>query len=165
MHLVLIRHAKSSWDDPSLIDHQRPLSGRGLRVAPAMGEVLAKKLPPDASPFVLCSTARRTAHTLELLGLSLPVAPDAVVYSHGLYEARPEDALAISTAIIPPSTRWALIIGHEPCLSGLCSLLGATPPAHFPTCAALCLHLSAPLGSAPKATPEWFLAPKALGIR
>ena len=45
-HLFLLRHAKSSWDEPSLSDSERPLNGRGRRDAPRMGEALGARLVP-----------------------------------------------------------------------------------------------------------------------
>ena len=63
LQLLLLRHAKSSWGDPDLDDHTRPLSERGSRVADVMASFLAaKNLSPD---LVLCSTAERTRRTLD----------------------------------------------------------------------------------------------------
>src|ERR671921_212111 len=63
--LVLVRHAKSSWD-LDVDDHERPLSGRGRRDAVAIGQELAKRgIRPD---LVLCSTAVRTRETWEEAG-------------------------------------------------------------------------------------------------
>src|SRR5689334_13732267 len=66
MHqLLLLRHAKSSWDDPKLPDHERPLNARGRRAAAAMrGAMRELGLTPD---IVLVSPARRTMQTLEIL--------------------------------------------------------------------------------------------------
>ena len=56
-HLYLMRHAKSSWKDSSLSDHQRPLNKRGKKAAPLMGSILnQQELIPD---IILCSTAKR----------------------------------------------------------------------------------------------------------
>ena len=57
--LILTRHAKSDWDDPSLPDQERPLNARGRRSARALGDWLASRgYDPEE---VLCSSARRTA--------------------------------------------------------------------------------------------------------
>ena len=61
--LLLLRHAKSSWDNSDLADHDRPLNGRGRRDAPRMGQLLAQHdLTPD---LIVTSAARRAATTAE----------------------------------------------------------------------------------------------------
>ena len=63
--LSLLRHAKSNWDDPTLPDHERPLSPRGIKAATRMSRYLADEaLIPD---LVVCSDAVRTRATLALL--------------------------------------------------------------------------------------------------
>ena len=80
--LSLLRHAKSSWKDPTLADHERPLNTRGQAEAPVMGKAMAEHgLDPD---LVLCSTARRTRDTLALVLPELRTEPK-VVYEDGLY--------------------------------------------------------------------------------
>ncbi len=70
--LILLRHAKSSWDDPGLPDHARPLNARGRRAAAVMAAVMRDLgLGPD---LVLVSSARRTLQTLEALS-PLPDSP------------------------------------------------------------------------------------------
>src|SRR5437764_13379774 len=67
--LFLIRHAKSSWDDPALSDKDRPLSDRGRRDAPKMGKRLAKRdVKPD---LILSSPARRALTTAEVIAKEL----------------------------------------------------------------------------------------------
>ncbi|MFM7854987.1 MAG: SixA phosphatase family protein, partial [Flammeovirgaceae bacterium] len=62
--LYIIRHAKSSWDEPDLADFERPLSDRGKRDAPRMAKRLKeKRLTPDA---VLTSPARRAKNTCHI---------------------------------------------------------------------------------------------------
>ena len=82
--LILLRHAKSSWGQAELADHDRPLNGRGRRQAPLVGAWLAAE---DCEPdLVLCSSARRARETLEgLLGASGWQPP--VVFEEGLYHA------------------------------------------------------------------------------
>ena len=84
--LSLLRHAKSSWKDTSLPDLDRPLATRGMVEAPLMGKAMAKHgLDPD---LVLCSTARRTRDTLELVLPQLKTEPK-VIYEDGLYHGTP----------------------------------------------------------------------------
>jgi len=62
-HVVVIRHAKSSWDDPSAEDHDRPLSKRGRNALPRLlDHIEGLELPPD---LVMCSSSRRTRETLD----------------------------------------------------------------------------------------------------
>ena len=63
--LLILRHAKSSWKDPDLDDHDRPLNKRGRRDAPRMGRLLRKEdLLPD---LILSSTAVRARMTAEMV--------------------------------------------------------------------------------------------------
>lgn len=118
--LLLLRHAKSSWDDANLEDHARPLNRRGRQAAGAMRVVLKNLgILPD---LVLVSTALRTMQTLEALEpweetpLVEPMA--------GLYLA---DRAALLAALhqVPETVRSAMLIGHNPGLHELaCTLLG-----------------------------------------
>ena len=109
MHrLLLLRHAKSSWADPGIRDHDRPLNDRGRRAATAMGEHLrAKGWLPDV---VLCSSARRTCETAALL--DLPASSELVV-EHDLYLADPDDVLRRIRAV-DDAAAAVMVIGHNP---------------------------------------------------
>ena len=88
--LILLRHAKSSWSNPGLADVDRPLATRGLNDAPLMGKAMAERgIDPE---LVLCSAARRTRDTLDLVLPELRVEPK-VVYDKALYHASPETML------------------------------------------------------------------------
>jgi phosphohistidine phosphatase len=143
MHtLHLLRHAKSSWDDDSLPDHERPLSPRGVRDAKRMSEHLSTlAVPPDV---VLCSSAVRTQQTLGLIAASLG---DAVVHiEDGLYGASVDDLLERLHGL-PEAARSALVIGHNPALQELVLDLSAAGPLRdavgvkFPTSALATLAL------------------------
>jgi phosphohistidine phosphatase len=117
--LVLLRHAKSSWDDPSLPDHDRPLNARGRMSAPRIGRWLAAEghLPE----LVLCSSARRTRETVERLRLAVPGLPEPVI-DRGLYEAGPATLLA-RLRRLPGNCASAMLVGHQPGLGELLRIL------------------------------------------
>lgn len=112
--LRLLRHAKSSWDEPGLDDHDRPLAPRGRRAATAIALHLdAGRQRPR---LVVCSTARRARETLELI---LPVLEAAdVEFEPALYHASLE-RLRRLVAALPDSVDDVLVIGHNPGLQDL----------------------------------------------
>ncbi|EHM00125.1 phosphoglycerate mutase family protein [Acetobacteraceae bacterium AT-5844] len=119
--LILLRHAKSSWDDPGLPDHARPLNGRGKRAAAVMAAVMQDLgLAPD---IVLVSSARRTLQTLEAL-TPLPDSP-LVEPLDDLYLAPWPRMLDILRAV-PETARSVLLIGHNPGMHDLALALAGT---------------------------------------
>jgi phosphohistidine phosphatase len=119
MHqLLLLRHAKSSWDERGVADRDRPLSPRGRQAAEAVrGMMREMGLAPD---LVLVSTARRTRETAEALEpwdeTPLTEALDA------LYLAAAEELLATLRGV-PATVRSVLLVGHNPGLHELALLL------------------------------------------
>jgi phosphohistidine phosphatase len=113
--LYLLRHAKSSWDEPRLADHERPLAPRGRRAA----ELLAKHLRREeiAPALVLCSSARRARATLEAIAPALGEAVPAEV-ERELYGASDGELLERLRAI-PDSVESVLLIGHNPAIQEL----------------------------------------------
>ena len=143
MHtLYVLRHAKSSWEDETLTDHERPLSPRGIRDAKRIAKHLGTLHAP--ADVVLLSSAVRTRQTLALVKSSLGEA--SVQVEDGLYGAT-ADALLERLRDIPESAHSALVIGHNPGLEDLVLLLAA--PGHlraevavkFPTSALATLDL------------------------
>ncbi len=137
--LLLLRHAKSDWQDRSLDDFDRPLSPRGRRAAPQMGRFLAEQgLEPD---LVLCSPARRAVETLELLLTALASAPE-ISYLKTLYLAPPSRLLAVLRRQSQERGR-IMLVGHNPGLHRLALELAGRqggPAGHrlaekFPTAA------------------------------
>jgi phosphohistidine phosphatase len=119
--LLLLRHAKSSWDDPSLDDFDRPLATRGREAAPLVGGELARR---DWAPeMVLVSRAVRTRQTWELVAAELG-AKAAVEFAEGLYEASPQ-ALLAEIGRTPEGVGTLMLIGHNPGLEELAKLLAA----------------------------------------
>jgi len=113
--LLLLRHAKSDWQDASLDDFDRPLARRGRRAAPLMGRYLHDHgLEPD---LVLCSTARRAVETLKLVLTALASAPQ-ISYLKTLYLAPPSRMLGVLRRQDPRCER-ILLIAHNPGLERL----------------------------------------------
>jgi phosphohistidine phosphatase len=116
--LLLMRHAKSSWEDAHLTDHDRPLDPEGQSAAQAMRATIGRLgLMPQ---LVLVSSARRTRETLELLE-PLPGSP-RIHRSAGLYLASPRQILD-ELVEIPAVTTGVLVIAHNPGLHDLAMLL------------------------------------------
>jgi phosphohistidine phosphatase len=114
-HIHLLRHAKSSWDDPGLPDHDRPLAPRGRRAAERMGRhVAAAGVAPD---LVLCSSATRAVATWEEIRSGLPPGTPVEV-SAELYEAGAASLLH-RLNLLPETVGSVLIIGHNPAIEGL----------------------------------------------
>jgi len=113
--LSLLRHAKSSWDHPSLEDFERPLSKRGETATPHMGAYMAAHgLAPE---LVLCSPAVRARQTLDLVLPHLAGGP-TVVYEESYYLAAPSVLLA-RVRKVDAKVRHVLIVGHDPGMQGL----------------------------------------------
>jgi phosphohistidine phosphatase len=133
---LLIRHAKSSWDDSTLADRERPLAKRGRKAAERIGAYLRREgLRPE---IVLCSPSKRTRETLEILGLR-----DAdVVFPEDLYSASADELLALVHEVDADAAIIA-VIGHNPGMHDLAiKLVGNDAAADavrlrekFPTCA------------------------------
>jgi len=91
-HLLLMRHAKSSWSDGSLSDHERPLNKRGEKAAIAVGEALvARGYAPD---IIWSSDATRTRQTAMRLIRAIPGA-QTVNYNSDFYHASLQTGLNI----------------------------------------------------------------------
>jgi phosphohistidine phosphatase len=108
--LYLLRHAKSSWDDSSIPDRDRPLNDRGRRAANIISEYLRSH---DMFPeLVVCSSARRAVETLESLAPDLEHAAE-VDLEDDLYLA---DAATLLERIrsVPAGVPSLMIIGHNP---------------------------------------------------
>jgi phosphohistidine phosphatase len=126
--LWLLRHLKSSWDEPGLADHDRPLAPRGRKAGKRIRQWAADHdVRPD---LVLCSTAVRARATLELVAPALG-AP-AVEFESGLYHAWADELLERLRGIAT-EVDGVLLIGHNPGFHELVALLAPPGPAAFPT--------------------------------
>jgi phosphohistidine phosphatase len=109
--LFILRHAKSSWDNPGLDDHERPLAPRGRRALEVMSaHMQARGIAPDV---VLCSTSRRTRETLD----GIAVSGERLI-ERALYSATCEEVL-VRLRELPDGVSSAMVIGHNPTLQML----------------------------------------------
>jgi phosphohistidine phosphatase len=132
---MLLRHAKSSWADPTLADIDRPLAPRGERAARRMAKYVRRQRLRPA--LVLCSPSLRTRQTLEAIAPSLG-GDASISVEPGLYAAEMNEILA-QLRTTPDAVGSVLVIGHNPGLHELALALasrGADLPrlrAKFPT--------------------------------
>jgi phosphohistidine phosphatase len=145
--VILFRHAKSSWADPDLEDHDRPLNQRGRMAACLMGAWLADKgLRPE---LALVSSSVRTQETWARSRLAFDDPPEAEI-DPKLYHADPATMLA-RLQRAPGAIGTILLVGHQPGIGAFCRRLAAPDaPAHcqrayekFPTAAVAVLDFEA----------------------
>lgn len=128
--LLLLRHAKSSWDDARLDDHDRPLNGRGRRAASRMGRLIHEQA--FDIDLVLCSTAKRTTETANRVFEELKTVPP-IEFRGDLYLAT-TDQMIDALKLVAPPTRCVMLIGHNPGMEEFVEQLTGVA-GRFPTAA------------------------------
>lgn len=117
--LFLMRHAKSSWKDDSLADHERPLKKRGKKDIKLIAKVIKKNdLKPD---LIITSSAVRAKETAELLAEAIGFK-EKIVVSDDLYMGEPSDYMEILTDI-KEKYGSVLIVGHNPGLEAYLQII------------------------------------------
>ena len=129
--LFLVRHAKSSRDDPSLPDRDRPLDDRGKQDGPKMGKRLAKRdVKPD---LLLSSPALRALTTAQLIAEEIGYKPKDIVADDRLYASDADNLLAVIRALDRNLNR-VMLFGHNPEFTDLAHRL-SSEFIEMPTCA------------------------------
>jgi phosphohistidine phosphatase len=148
-YLTVVRHAKSSWSQPGLADHDRPLNERGKRAVPAIARFLwttylggqnAEPLlpPPDR---LISSTALRALSTAQIMREQFQLEPDALLLDHRLYLAE-EGRLLSLVQQFDESWHHVVIFGHNPGLHDFINrLLARSKVPRLPTCAVAIMAL------------------------
>ncbi len=138
--LLIMRHAKSDWDNSKLSDHARPLNKRGKQDAPQMGKLLKKEeLTPD---LIITSTAERALATAELVALACDYDSELVTTSR-FYHADPATYLEVLQGLDDQYKR-VMIVGHNPGMEELVADLTGQGE-HFTT--ANIAHVELPITS------------------
>ncbi|MEM9600568.1 MAG: histidine phosphatase family protein [Pseudomonadota bacterium] len=110
-HLLLMRHAKSSWKDSTQTDHERPLNDRGRRAATAVGQTLhARGYAPQT---IWASDSKRTRETAMRLIRAIPGAQRVDYYSE-FYHASPSDVFDVARHEGEPDAKRLMWLGHNP---------------------------------------------------
>lgn len=129
--LLLVRHAKSSWDDASLTDQQRPLNARGKQDAPRIGRYISHHLPHPQHIFT--SPATRAATTARLIAAEYP-QPIMLTLSEDLYTFSGRALLACLRGL-PDHYTTLMLVGHNPAMTDAVNQLCASDILNIPTCA------------------------------
>lgn len=129
--LFLIRHAKSSWENPSLKDFDRPLNKRGLRDAPFMARMLEKKIPPPDK--LVSSPAKRAYTTATYFAQAFGIDNEDIQQELGVYEAYTNELLFIIHRFDP---KWdtVCLFGHNPGFTNLTNQYTDEIIPNVPTC-------------------------------
>jgi phosphohistidine phosphatase len=129
--LFLIRHAKSSWDDPNLPDRSRPLAARGERDAATMGKRLSQRhVRPD---LIVSSPAVRALSTARVIAKALDYKPKAIVVDARLY-ATTDDVLIAVIEALDVTVDCVVLVGHNPEFTELAHYFSSEITG-MPTCA------------------------------
>ena len=132
--LILVRHAKSSWQDRTLSDRDRPLNSRGKRDAPEMGDRLARRR--YRLDRIVSSPAVRALETARTIAEKLGYARGSIAVEERLYGAAVADLLDVIRCV-DESVATLMLFGHNPGLTELANHLGPRPIPNLPTCGVL----------------------------
>ncbi len=129
--IILIRHAKSSWDDPNLTDFERPLNKRGKRDAPFMGKLLKKeKIMPD---LIISSPAVRAITTAQIISEELDYPKKKIVIEDCIYESGIKEIESIIQKL-DNKLNTVFLFGHNPTFTSYANHLGDKFIDNVPTC-------------------------------
>jgi phosphohistidine phosphatase len=157
--LLLLRHAKSSWDDGSLNDFDRPLAARGKRDAPRIGKALVERGP--APDLIISSPAARARETIEAVIISARIG-FGPRFDETIYGASSSELMSVIRRL-PDESSCALLVGHNP---GFEDTVGRLTRTHeqMPTAALACIEFQIERWEdVEDGQGAWLLTPKKLG--
>jgi phosphohistidine phosphatase len=136
--LIIIRHAKSSWDDPRVSDHERTLNDRGRKDAPVMASWLADHC--KAPDLAIVSTAVRAQETAAYFIDAFGLTDNQVVHSKELYQASVEDVMDLVGWIPTEDMKRVMIVGHNPTLTMVVEHLVGPQVGDLSTCSVVVIR-------------------------
>ncbi len=136
----LVRHAKSSWDNPTLNDHDRPLNLRGKRDAPVMAQKVHELFGvPD---LLVSSTANRAFTTAKVFRKEIGLEETQLLSKPGLYHSTENDVME-AISLIDDNVKFVLIFAHNPTMTFLANSFKGDMINNVPTCGVVMLESSA----------------------
>jgi phosphohistidine phosphatase len=136
--LILVRHAKSSWEDKNATDFERTLNNRGKKDAPFMADILKNK--NVKIDLILSSPAIRALSTAIIFAKEFGISEEEIVANKDIYEAGRKDLLKILLET-DDSVDHLILFGHNPGLTYLSNYLCNFETDNIPTCGIVCMQL------------------------
>ena len=134
--ITLLRHAKSSWDEPGLSDFDRPLNPRGRRDAPEMGRrLMARGQTPD---LLIVSPAKRAISTARMAARQMGYPEERIIQEPSLYHASAGIIFRIVTSL-ETLANHLMLVGHNPGFTDFANRLTTTRIDNMPTAALFCV--------------------------
>ena len=140
--LYLVRHAKSSWDDPGLGDLKRPLSKRGKRDAPFMGRLLNEQ--GELPGLIVSSPAKRAYGTARRIAKEINYPVKNIIKDEALYMADNDDFLKVIHSV-PDSVERLMLFGHNYGITYFANYISGSSIGNIPTCGAVRIDFEAGL--------------------
>ena len=140
-YLYLIRHAKSSWADPSLSDFSRPLNKRGKRDVPVMGQRLSSYHPTPE--LIISSPAKRARKTARGVGQVLGFEKNEIILDDELYTFSSAGMLEVVRRA-PSSIDVLAVVGHNHGLTDCAEMLSGESLINVPTCGIVLISFDTP---------------------
>jgi len=137
-NLYLLRHAKSSWDNPDLKDFERPLNRRGMEDIPVMAARF--KARKSWVSCIVCSPALRTKTTAHLFSEAVNCSGGAIISNPGLYFAGVGMFLK-ATSLLDDECESAMLVGHNPAITEFANAMANIDIDNIPTCGLVQLQL------------------------
>lgn len=129
--LFIVRHAKSSWDDPDLDDFDRPLNKRGKRNAPEIGKRMAMRgVKPD---LIISSPAKRAAATARRIAEEISYSKSKINKEEKFYHGTIKDVISVVQKL-DDHIGTLMIFGHNPGWTDLANFLSGADIYNIPTC-------------------------------
>lgn len=135
--LILVRHAKSDWNDPMLSDFERTLNPRGMQDAPEMAKRFVERgIRPE---LIITSPAVRALTTCQIFAKTIGYSENQIQMNQGIYDAGAREVMEIVSQI-DESINTAMLFGHNPAISNLATYLSSIHFGEVPTCSVICIE-------------------------
>jgi|SRR4030095_367870 len=129
--LYLVRHAKSSWDEVDLSDHERPLAKRGKHDAPMMGKILAER--EEKPDFIISSPAKRAYSTAKRMAKEFDYSTEKIHIDESLYMGDTDDFYKVIQSTSDEFNR-IMLFSHNPEITYFANSAASANIDNIPTC-------------------------------